>query len=532
MRLVLHIMGKDFAFLRGRLATWLGVMAAKFAIGFWLVLAANVSDQGLLYVQGGVASLVATDAALTLLLAALLAQEDGVAGGDAFWRTRPIAGGRLLAAKVLGATLLLVVPAVAIAVPWWLVCGLGAGYTALAAVEVIVFQGVLILVAFTAGSVTDSLGRCFVWSLVGVGGCYGVASAWAYVMPKSMRATGNLSLVYHGGVILTVMVAAIVWQYLTHRRAIGLTLLLGGALVAPPVAMTLARYMAPGHASPATYEQERAELTRAVRVAWKTAQVYEGSRSGRLEQLVFGYEMSGVPAGHVVRGGTAWHELKWSGGESLPVKQGYVSGENYAGALAEMTVRHRTREGADAETRTVQVRSGVRFDRELLARVRNEPLDLAVKLQYQLARSEILMQVRAKPGPWRARQGRGLRIMRLDPADHAKKMIMLESEPMGMAEAAWRESLRPGVLRRTVDFLVESPDSPYPVMKTGQWFSSGVLGGVQVRRRSFEIDQRFFRDGGGGAKPAEESPVALTMVETTTVATFQREVSAAQIRSQ
>ncbi len=68
---------------------------------------------------------------------------------DAFWITRPISGGQLLAAKAAGAFLMIVLFPVLVSLPWWIDCGLGAKGIALAAAHL--GAGYLLLAAFGMG---------------------------------------------------------------------------------------------------------------------------------------------------------------------------------------------------------------------------------------------------------------------------------------------------------------------------------------------------------------------------------------------
>lgn len=525
MKLILQIVAKDFRFLRSRLAVWLGVMAAKFAIGVWVVLASNASDRALLNLQGGVVGLIVTDAALTLLFGALLAQEDSVAGPAAFWRTRPISGTRLLAAKVLGATLLLIVPAVLLAVPWWLLCGLGAGDVALAAIEVIVFQGLLLLLAFTVASVTDTLARCFVWGLVGLAASNGIAGAWSYWLLKSSAALGNLPLVLHGVFLLPVMGATVWWQYTTRRRPVGLAMLLSGVVLAPAVVIVVLQRVIPPRLSPPAMWRDRPDLTNGVKITWQSARVREAYLGRRLAEIGLTFEAGGVPAGHLVRGWGARHEVNWGSGGSMPLRQNGGGGENYLQGIATLLRDWRRPGGPPTEPRTAQVRSWVMFDETLVPRVRREPLDFEVELRLQLLRPERMLERPAVPGPWCLRQGRGFRVVRLEPYDYGTKVVVLETEPLGIADMLWKEGVMGGASQRGREFVVESPLNPSPAVVTGRWLAAGALGGVQFRQRVIDVDWRFYRSTREAVGSGTTAGVMLTMVDVPTVATFTRRVA-------
>lgn len=511
MKLVLHIIGKDFAFLRGRLAAWLAVMVAKFAIGYWLVLGANVTDRALTNIQGAVAGLIVIDAALTLLLAALLAQEDGVAGTGAFWRTRPVSGVRLLAAKVLGASFLLVVPAVLVALPWWWVCGFRIGEVTMAAIEVVVFQGVLLLVAFTAGSVTDSLGRCFVWGLVGVAGSYGIAGAWAYWLVKPVGMSGGPPVFYSVAFLVPVMLGTIVWQYLTRRRNVGLALLLGGMIVAPPAALLLGRML--GATRPLVQRQEQPELTRGVEVVWDSARIRQAQVGRRLGRIEVRYEVRGVPEGYVVNATMASHDVRYATGEILRDIQSSWGGENMGTLAVKLALQERGGDRGATGSRTGQVLSTFALEQESIARVRGEQIDFKARLTLSLVRPEVICTLPAEPGPWRARAGRGMRMVRLDAEATA---VFLEAEPLGVASTAWLELQRQRTQRNFVYVLLQ-PERGFSILNAGRAVAGVALGGVQLRQRTLVV-------GRESATRSEVARNSITLVDLPIGTSFHREV--------
>ena len=88
MSLTLHIVRKDFLHLRWRIALWAAVLVAKVAHGFALLAGDGpgaLAEEGMrtAVILGGL------DTALCAVLAALLVQEDGLAGTDNARRSRP-----------------------------------------------------------------------------------------------------------------------------------------------------------------------------------------------------------------------------------------------------------------------------------------------------------------------------------------------------------------------------------------------------------------------------------------------------------
>ena len=298
MNLTWRIVAKDFALLRGRLAVWLVVVAAKFALGIVVVRWAQVNSELLAQLQLVAAVLIVVDIAFTLLLGALLVQEDGVAGTAAFWRTRPISRSRLLAAKLLSAGTLLVAPAILPALPWWWVCGLDAAQMARAALEVALFQIAVLSVAFAAAAVTTTLGRCLVWGIV----AFAAVNVGVGVANQSMPWLALTPAVLVP-LLFLVLVATVAVQYLTLRRSRALTVLaIGGAaaLVLPSLLVVA------GGGSPDTVRGQfprdpevRPEVARGVAVKFLSAQGREQKYGNgrKIEWITMEFEASGLPAG-------------------------------------------------------------------------------------------------------------------------------------------------------------------------------------------------------------------------------------------
>ena len=159
MKLVLHMVRKDFLRLRWPLAGWLVLVAAKLGLGFALVLGADLlgwkNDSMTSVVVGG----FVLERVMTFVLVAMLVLEDALVGSTQFWTTRPISGARLLAAKLAGGLLLLWLPEVLLTLPWWLTCGFGGREMAWAMFELLVVLGTVAVPAALVASLTDMPSR-------------------------------------------------------------------------------------------------------------------------------------------------------------------------------------------------------------------------------------------------------------------------------------------------------------------------------------------------------------------------------------
>ena len=95
MNLMLHIVAKDLRRLRWQLAIWLGLLVAKYTIGFTLIWGGSFSLDTFRRLELVTMAMSVAEVALVFLLTALLVQGDRVGGTQQFWLTRPISGGRM-----------------------------------------------------------------------------------------------------------------------------------------------------------------------------------------------------------------------------------------------------------------------------------------------------------------------------------------------------------------------------------------------------------------------------------------------------
>ena len=192
MKLVLHIVRKDLVRMRAWLAFWALLLIAKIAVGW----TARAGDSALDWQQMVKSALTLTwlDGVMTFVLALLLMQEDRVMGPAPWWVTRPVAGGRLLAAKALGAIVALVGLPALITLPWWLACNFGPGDIAWALAEMALWQLAIALPAMLVAALTDSLARAVLWTLALAMTVAASTAFWALFVatPSEMRENPNL----------------------------------------------------------------------------------------------------------------------------------------------------------------------------------------------------------------------------------------------------------------------------------------------------------------------------------------------------
>jgi hypothetical protein len=165
MNLTWHIVKKDLRRLLVPLALWALLLLVQIFIGVRLLHGDgdNLEWFGRMSLYGYL--FFALDLVVSYVLVAMLIHEDPLTGSQEFWLTRPISGGRLLAAKSLGAVLMFGVLPVAIWLPWWLASGYGWPEVAAAIFETLVLKWVVIIPASLLAALTANFSRYLTWTL-------------------------------------------------------------------------------------------------------------------------------------------------------------------------------------------------------------------------------------------------------------------------------------------------------------------------------------------------------------------------------
>lgn len=513
MTIIGHLVRKDFALLRGRLALWAAFAAAKFALGFWLVLRAEVTDADIGWLQGLVAMFVVTDVALTLVCTLVLVQEDGVAGTQAWWRTRPIGGGRLLAAKVAAAMLLLVLPAVALAWPWWWVCGLTAAQTAVAAAQTAAWQAAVITVGFGAAAVSTTLGRAFV-GLIAVGAGLVLANGALSTVFLQGAGVPVQAALWQLPVLLPVLAGAAAVSFFTRDARHGKRLIAGGVAVvlAAPVALAAGWVRWPERSDARAEPPAVAGAgNRAVQVTWTSATM-RAVETGRSQawMVQLGFNLSGVPADRLV-GGEVWHEWRRADGVVQRAHSGL--GGAAGGGLAVQAVRAPERPAKPGEPRSDQVvRTTAWLTPQQATWLQSGQMDYRARLRIHLVRAEVAVVAPAAGGAWQARHGHGGRVVEIERKGTERKVQVLESEPLDAWQELRREGLRTGDREMAKTYVVHNPGRAYATTSWGATRPAVTIGGVALRVRTLDLfNPTEERDGQRVAKYAD-------WVETTAVA--------------
>lgn len=235
-----HMAAKDLRQMAPVTAVWLTfVVAAALVVRLAAIpndvaLAGDVRSwmNGMRLLQG---FLSGSGALLAVLLMAQLVQEDSLIGTEAMWLTRPISSGRLLAAKLLGAAVMLIVAPVVGLVPIWLASGFSVSELASTAWSVVAGQSAMILLAGGLAALTRDLGK-FIFGLVGLT-LVGVVRM-AFPIERDLAA----EVIESRGVLLQIFTPAVVVaaggiQYFTRRMRWAWTMLVGGLLMVVAVSV-------------------------------------------------------------------------------------------------------------------------------------------------------------------------------------------------------------------------------------------------------------------------------------------------------
>ncbi len=317
MKLTWHIIRKDFRRLALPLALWLVL-----TMGHTLLLAVYWGDnqvsggafEGLRYYAFSVGALMM---GVGFVLAAWLVMEDSLVSTQAFWPTRPISGGRLLAAKALGAILMFSVAPVLVLLPLWIGCRFSAYEIGCAAWQLGSSQGMCSVAAFVIASVTANSRQFLIRA---VGAAIILPTLSAVMADKLDSAHAGLSsgvLVSQGWLILvTVFVAplgVIVHQYLS--RFTGRSWAIGGLALIVFVVLPftwkwdISELVQTSRGVDATEEAE----IRNVKVAIVNSQIGPSMSSPDRRHILLRGTVSGAPAGTYVEFKTS--QAEWRVGD-------------------------------------------------------------------------------------------------------------------------------------------------------------------------------------------------------------------------
>ena len=249
MNLTLHLIGKDFLYLRLYLSAWWGlVILQAVLVGYAPHLSPDYpGDRGHFFSLSSFAWLVAVlKICLLAVIVTQLVQKDSTIGSTAFWLSRPVSRARLLSGKVLFLVLAIILPSLLVEVGLLFVCGV-IPHDILRSVPQILFLALLaVATLMMLAAVTSSLARMIFAGGVALVGLpllwFLVGGAWVLYLlePGTVvdvdvpvaQPVPPLSLsTYVVGIALVLLVTAVAvvgHQYLTRRTTGSRIILVAG----------------------------------------------------------------------------------------------------------------------------------------------------------------------------------------------------------------------------------------------------------------------------------------------------------------
>ena len=240
MNQVRHLFSKDLRRLRWSIIGWSALVGARTLIN---TVGADIALGGF-GPQLGIGELSAVLSLMYLLLLALLVSrlvhDEPLVGRDAFWITRPIAPGALMAAKLLFATLFFIVLPLAGSVIVAAAFGTSAADIARTIPVFALNQFILVTLLMALATVTPSLTR-YVLAMVGVIAAVVTLTASTILLmlwvTEEIQESSDAGLpdptpaVVGGMLIVLIALAVIIYQYRTRRLGRALTIAGIGAAV-------------------------------------------------------------------------------------------------------------------------------------------------------------------------------------------------------------------------------------------------------------------------------------------------------------
>lgn len=476
MKLIWHIVLKDWARLRLWLALWLTLYVLQVGLGFTLLYGDGVDLDWPVWLQLASAALILLQVVTGLIALCRLVHEDRLIGTDATWRTRPVAPARLLAAKLLTAVLAFGAAPVLVMVPWWLACGLGWPELWRAGLVALGFQALIILPAFWLASLTDTIGRFLLWLLVvGLGL---VTVLLTMVWPGSGATDVSAARLWAAGAItLVTFLGVTVHRYLGRSRAASIVVSVIGLTVA---LAALAWWPWVGKPSLALAREPRpvplAVASDAIAVTLLRAEEVRRESALARSQVRLRFGVDHVPSTNGVVGLSVHQAWTWPDGLRIArtdrceldwIANGLPYQLNEALGLPELvrdpeTVAwlqtrpgtHATPTGGASQRHDLFVQTALPLS--VVARMRHEPPAYTATVEAALTRVEALVEFPlADRAPHRA-AGQSLRVTALD-LERADRVVItaIATTP------AWHEESRQSISRLIGTLRLDPNSSPF-----------------------------------------------------------------------
>jgi hypothetical protein len=563
MKLTWHIVRKDLRRMRGWLLAWSAVSALPILLGLGVLahnpLAAPEPDDVATYRL----VLAGLEVAVGFLLTVVLLQEDAVIGDRQWWLTRPVGRGRLLLAKALGALVCVGLVPIAVSLPWWWWCGLGAGDVCAASGDLLLRAGWIVLPAALIASVTDSVARAVLWTLVVLAAVVAVAAVWVSGSPGATE----LAQLRFAALLATALVGleiavAVAWVFLKRKRSWALSSLLPVALVSWYGCAAAGWFWVKrdrAEENPA----RAADLAVTFEHAWaappRTLRTF-GPRSGPPEMRQQVTTSFGVDRGAGGRFVTLraeslrwiWPDLTLARSPSTLSWHPHMGAENFGGLHApaadpetERWQRERLAARGRSEVRpaysvgTDRVASWREFQPSVVARLQREAPDLVAEFWFELQRPAVANEVPLRAGDWQRGAGGGVRIAavtRLADGDAvAARATIVETRADswgdGLAEAARRARWMHIGDDDTVFFAANRKRGEIIRLSEPVKSRSISIRGVKITWRMLSVQPGKLRRGDAWVqRPGWLDDAALRVVRLESEALVRREVRVSKVR--
>jgi hypothetical protein len=516
MNLTLHLVLNDIRRMRVWLIGWTVVLLLPLAIGC-VILTREPSSAAEWNLPDKVTILTFLQVLVGYMLSLILLHEHPIVGTNQFWLTRPISRGRLLSAKAIGLFLMVGLLPVIVSLPWWLWCGFNAGQLFNAAAETILVMMLITLAAALMAVLTDSFPRALLWTVVMVAVLLFGMLYFTIVNVATFPSAHQFSLVISRSIVAVVVLAmvmltVVVAQFFFRRR--GGWLAAAGGLA---VVLVLAAFRWPWGWVPIDPVEFNATLGDSVKLRFDRATAGPLPRERRPGQEVFQevrshFVVSGVPEGFDAQGSGVRHE--WRSGAAVirrAERDWWTSYPTDASEVQRTEVDPETERG-HAETSNMRFNpplvageAGLRVTSYLppsiVARFQTEPPEYRARLWWQLGRGQSLFKMPMAASPRMTREGRGIRIARVERGPSHLEVTTVETRPVTIrsllneetSERAWypRVAMTDAMLYQLhrergeyLNMLVHDLDDPRRVIVNGveiTWRRRAPVGPLVIR---------------------------------------------------
>ena len=311
MKLLWHIIKKDIVREGWVLALWALLFLAQAGVGATVLWGDGADMNWIPKAQFGSMALIWLQMGMGFVLVTRWVHADSLLSTREFWMTRPMAGARLLGAKVAGVILVFGLGPVALLLPWWLACGLGTEDIAWVAGQTLAWQMVMILPALLISVVTDDLGRVLLGALVLVLAVAVWGSMWqALPAAKSKAAAGVIET--RVWLAAAIAVGGIIWivvrQFLARRLTSSLVMAVVCVGLVTAVAQLWPWDWTTSVNSAGPVASAKAELSFLRATTWRT------ERGNAPAIVEVSWKVSGLPEGLAARAENAAITWRWNDG--------------------------------------------------------------------------------------------------------------------------------------------------------------------------------------------------------------------------